>query len=200
MVKIMEWSEFQALWQQYDARIAENTRINKEVLKRMLRAKPERRVNWIRLQTGAGVLLMPIVLFFLFTLLPFKFNQGFALYLGIFLYGGGCLLAYCWSIKYFLLLRNINFTNSVTATRKNLKQLEKFQTKIIKIGYFLMPFAIIGVFLMFDMPLFTKRSLVPLSLCFVVMVGSMYYKFRWKNRWFRKLNFELDEIEQLEKE
>jgi len=63
-----------------------------------------------------------------------------------------------------------------------------------------MPIIVIGVFMMFNMPFFTKASALPLSLIFVVMVVSMYYKFRWKNWWFKKLNFELDEIEQLEKE
>jgi len=195
----MEWTELQTLWQQYDARIAENTRINKEILKRMLRTKSERRVNWVTLQTGAGLFLMPIVLFLLFALFPFKFNHGLALYLGIFLYGGGVLFAYCRSINYFMLLRNIDFTHSVIATRKNLIQLEQFQTKILKSSFWLMPIIVIGVFIMFDMPIFTKKSVVPLSLIIVVMAVSMYYKFRWKNWWFGKLNFELDEIEQLEK-
>ena len=176
----MEWTELQALWQQYDARIAENTRINKEVLKRMLRTKPERRINWVTLQTGAGIFMTPIVLLLFFALVPMKFNHGLALYLGIFLYGGIVLLGFYWSIKYFMLLRNIDFTNSVNTTRNNLKQLEKFHTKRIKLGYLLMPIGMIGVFLLFNIPIFTKTSIVPLSLILVVMVGSMYYKFRWK--------------------
>ena len=197
----MEWTELQALWQQYDARIAENTRINKEILKRMLRAKPERRINWITLKEGANMLLMPIVLLLVFTLVPFKYNHGLALYLGIFLYGGGVLVSYYWSLKYFMLLRKIDFTHPVTTTRKNLKQLEIFYTKRLKnLGYKLMPIGIIGIYLLFDMLIFTKSSLVPFSLMFVVWVVSMYFKFRWKNWWFGKLNTELDEIEQLEKE
>ena len=196
----MELIELQALWQQYDARLAENTRINKEILKRMLRTKPERRVNWVTLQTEVSLFLFPIVLFLLFTLCPFKYNHGLALYLGIFLYGTGVLFAFSWSIKYFMLLRNINFTHSVITTRKNLKQLEEFHIKILKLSSLLMPIVVIGVFMMFNMPFFSKTSVLPLSLIFVVMVVSMYYKFRWKNWWFGKLNTELDEIEQLEKE
>ena len=198
----MEWTELQALWQQYDARIAENTRINKEVLKRMLRTKPERRINWVTIQTGANIFLMPVVLLLIFTLVPLniKFNHGLVPYLGLFLYGGIMLFAYCWSIKYFMLLRKVDFTHSVSATRKNLKQLEKFYTKILKLGYLLVPVAFIGVFMMSNMPIFTKSTIAPLSLVIVVMVVSMYYKFRWKNWWFGKLNTELDEIEQLENE
>ncbi len=196
----MEWTELQAMWQQYDARIVENTRINKEILKRMLRTKPERRVNWVMLQTGAGLLLGPIFVFIFFVLSPVKFNHGWPLYLGILLYGGGVLWGYYWSIKHLILLRKINFTHPVATTRKDLKQLEKYQTMRLRLGYGIMPIMMIGVFLIFDMPIFTKATVVPLSLIFAIMIVSMYYQFRWKSWWFKKLNTELDEIEQLEKE
>ena len=196
----MEWTELQALWQQYDARITENTRINKEVLKRMLWTKSERRINRITLQTGASLFVNNIVLLLFFTLAPLKFNHGLVLYLGISLFAGGVLLVNFWSIKYFILLRNIDFTHSVIATRKHIEQVEKFQTKRIKLGYSFLPISFIGVFLLFDMLPFTKLQIVFLSLMFVVAIVSMYYEFRWKNWWFGKLNLELDEIEQLEKE
>ena len=200
----MEWTELQAMWQQYDARLAENTRINKEVLKRMLSSKPERRVNWVRLQNVAWMFWVPIGLFLFFTLLipinHIKYNHGLALYLGIFLYGGLVILGYYWSISYVMLLRNIDFSHSVTTTRKNLKQLERYRTKTLRLSYLLMPFALIGINLMFNLQLFTKGNALFLSLFLVTMGASMCYKFWWTNWWFRKLNAELDEIEQLEKE
>ena len=194
----MEFTELQALWQQQNAQIAENTRINKEILKRILKVKPERRINWVTLQTGAGLFINPIILLLFFTLAPITFNHGLALYLGISLYGCIVLLGFYWSIKYFMLLRNIDFTNSVTTTRKNLRQLEKFHTTRLKLVCLMFPIALIGVFLMFDIPI-TKESFVILPLMLVMMVVSIYYRFRWKNWWFGKLNSELDEIEQLEK-
>ena len=199
----MEFAELQAVWQQYDARIAENTRINKEILKRMLRAKPERRINWVTLQTWAGMLLVPLILILIMP--SAKYSSGIKLYVGILLYGGGCIISYLWSIKYLRLLRKINFTNPVTTTRKNINETEKFQTKVIKIGYLiLMPIMLPGVFLLFDMHISqaTKSffAALPLLLCFIVMAFSVYFKIRWKNWWFKKLNAELDEMEQLEKE
>ena len=201
----MEWTELQVMWQQYDARLTENTRINKEILKRIIRRKPERRVNWVRFQSGVGLLWIPIFLLLFFAVLipasHIEFNHGLALYLGIFLYGGGVLLGYYWSINYFMLLRNIDFSHSVITTRKNLMQLEKYQTKTLRRGsYLLMPFAFIGIILIFNLQLFTKENTLGSSLILVMMVALMYYKFRWKNWWFKKLNAELDEIEQLEKE
>lgn len=200
----MEWTELQAIWQQYDARIAENTRINKEILKRMLSTKPDRRVNWVMLQTGAGLLLGPILVLIIFSLPTIRFSTGIKLFLGILMYGGGCLISYFWSVKYFIMLRKINFTNPVTTTRKQINQAEKFQTKTLKIGYLVfMPIIFTGVFLLSDMRIpgsLSLYSITPLLLCIVVMIVTLYFRFRWKNWWFKKLNTELDEIEQLEKE
>ena len=196
----MELTELQTMWQQYDARLAENTCINKEILKRMLRKKPERRISWVRLQSEATLYWVPIFLLLCFTLMPVKFNHGLALYLGIVLYGVCVLLGYYWSVNYFMLLRNIDFSHSVIITRKNLKQLEGYRTKTLRLSYLLMPFALIGVILMFNLQLFTKGNALPLFLILVIMGVSMYSRIRWKNWWFRKLNFELDEIEEIEKE
>ncbi len=199
----MEWTEMQAMWQQYDVRLAENTRINKEILRRMLSTKPERRVSWVKLQMIGNIFLMPIITLLFLTLSPVKFNHGLALYLGIFLFGSIASWNYYLSIKYFTLLRKIDFTHSVVTTRKDLEQLEKHQTIRLRLTYVLMPIALIGVFLLFDMHIprpISLYAITPLMLCFVVMIVSLYFKFRWKNWWFKKLNAELDEIEDLEKE
>ncbi len=199
----MELDELQAMWQQYDHRLTENIRLNKEILKKMLKARPERRINWVTLQTGASLLLTPFILLIIFSFSEIKLNIGIHLFLGIFMFGGCCLVGYFWSVKHFLLLRKINFINPVTTTRKDINQFEKCNTKSLKMGYSLMPFGIIGVFLMFDMHFPTPVSLyalTPLLLCFVVMIVSLYFRLKWKNWWFKKLNAELDEIEELEKE
>ena len=203
----MEMIELQKMWQQYDARIAENTRINKEILKRMLRAKPERRINWVMLQTGAGLLLMPVITLILFTSPSARFSSGIKLYMGILLFGVGFIISFLWSMKRLHLLRKINFTNPITTTRKNINETERFQTTVIKMGYLiLMPIILTGVFLLSDMHISTPThpltiyTITPVLLCIVVMFVSIYFKIRWKNWWFRKLNVELDELEALEKE
>ena len=203
----MEFTELQAMWQQYDARIAENTRINKEILRRMLMAKPERRINCVMLQTWAGLLLMPFILLLIFTSPSVRFSSGIKLYIGILLFGGGCIISYSRSIKQLQLLRKINFTNPVVTTRKSINETERFKTKVIKIGYLIiMPIMLIGVFLLSGMRIstpthpFSFYSILPLLLFIVVMIVSLYYKVRWNNWWFSKLNAELDELEELEKE
>ena len=196
----MEWNELKALWQQDDARITENTCINNEALIRLLRVKPEKRVNRETLKTLAGLFISPIIILVILTSISLEYNHGLSLYFGGFLFGGFYLWVYWWSIKYLMLLRKIDFTKSIIATRKRLKQIEKYLTKKLIISYLLMPIAAAGVFLIFKITLFEKTSVVPLLLLFGLIVSSILYKFVLKIRWFRKLNIELDEIEQLEKE
>jgi len=48
----MELAELQNIWQEYDKKISENTRLNKEILRLMLLSKPRERVNWIKIKAG----------------------------------------------------------------------------------------------------------------------------------------------------
>lgn len=57
----MELIELENIWKESDKKIAENTRLNKEILKRMLVVKPERRLNWMKIKAVYKV-LSPIFL------------------------------------------------------------------------------------------------------------------------------------------
>jgi hypothetical protein len=48
----MELAELQNIWQEYDKKLSENTRLNKEILRLILIEKPQRRLNWIRIKAG----------------------------------------------------------------------------------------------------------------------------------------------------
>ena len=48
----MELLELQNIWQEYDKKISENTRLNKEILRLMLISKPQKRLNWIKIKAG----------------------------------------------------------------------------------------------------------------------------------------------------
>ncbi|HKL71016.1 MAG TPA: hypothetical protein VJ855_00050, partial [Marinilabiliaceae bacterium] len=80
------------------------------------------------------------------------------------------------------------------------KQIEKYKIKLNKLGYILMPFGIIGIFLMGNFPLFSESSILPISLIIIVMVVSIFYTFKYSiSEQFKKLNMEIEEIENLEK-
>jgi hypothetical protein len=196
----MELIELQNIWQQYDRKLSENTRLNKEILKMMLKSKPEKRVTWIKL-TAAWRLLLPIVII-LFMMVPrVEFRNETSFYVGFLLFGPFALLTYYWAIRYYLLVNRIDFSNTVATIKKNIKEVEKYKIKMTKYGCILSPFGLIGVFLIANIPILSKHSLLPVSLIISVFIISLYVTFKYSIfERFKKLNMEIDEIEQLEKE
>lgn len=196
----MELVELQALWQQYDKNILDSTKINKEVLKRILISKPEKRLNWEKIKAGSN-LILPIVLV-LFILVPnIKFRPSIDFYVGIFIFGMVFSVLYYWSVRYYMLIGRIDFSSSITLIKKNIKQLEKYKIKLKRFGFILMPFGLIGIFLLGEFPIFSKDSILPISLIILVMIISIYYTFKYSIfEQFRILNREIEEVEKLEKE
>lgn len=195
----MELIELQNMWKQYDDKLSETTRLNKEILKRLLQSKPERRLNWIKLKAGFN-LVLPIVAIGLVLLPNIKFRTEIDFYAGISLFGIVYILLYYWAIRYYMLINKIDYANSITLIRKKVKQLEKYKIKISRLGFILTPFGILGIFLMANFPIFSKHSILPLSLIILVFFYSVYYTFKYDVfEQFRKIDMELDEIEQLEK-
>jgi hypothetical protein len=196
----MELIELQGIWQQYDKKLSENTRLNKEILKMMLKSKPEKRVTWIKL-TAAWRLLLPIVIILVMMVPRVEFRNETSFYVGFLLFGPFALLTYYWAIRYYLLTYKIDFSNSISTIRKNIKEVEKYKIKMTKYGYILSPFGLIGVFLIANIPILSKHSLLPISLIISVFIISIYVTFKYSIfERFKKLNMEIDEIEQLEKE
>jgi hypothetical protein len=196
----MELIELQNIWQQYDKKLSENTRLNKEILKMMLKSKPEKRVTWIKI-TAAWRLLLPIVIILVMMVPRVEFRNETSFYVGFLLFGPFALLTYYWAIRYYLLINKIDFSNTVATIKKNIKEVEKYKIKMTKYGCILSPFGLIGVFLIANIPILSKHSLLPISLIISVFIISLYVTFKYSIfERFKKLNMEIDEIEQLEKE
>ena len=196
----MELVELQALWQQYDKNILESTKINKEVLKRILISKPEKRLNWEKIKAGFS-LILPIVLIFLILVPHIKYRHSIDFYVGVFMFGMVFSVLYYWSVRYYMLIRRIDFSSSITLIKKNIKQLEKYKIKLKRLGFIIMPFGLIGIYLLGEFPVFSKDSILPVSLIILVMIISIYYTFKYSIfEQFRVLNREIEEVEKLEKE
>jgi glucan phosphoethanolaminetransferase (alkaline phosphatase superfamily) len=196
----MELTELQNIWQQYDKKLSENTRLNKEVLKMMLKSKPEKKVNWIKLKAAFN-LILPIVIILVMMVPRVEFRNETSFYVGFFLFGPFALLTYYWAIRYYLLINKIDFSNSISTTKKNIKEVEKYKIKMTKFGYLFSPFAMAGVFLIANIPILSKQSFLPISLIISVFIISIYVTFKYSIfERFKKLNMEIEEIEQLEKE
>jgi hypothetical protein len=196
----MELIELQNIWQQYDKKLLENTRLNKEILRMMLQSKPEKRVTWLKLK-AAFKLILPIVLVLGILVPGVEFRNEIDFYIGVVLFGIFFLITYYWAVRYYLLIKKIDFTNSITEIKKNIKETEKYKIKITKFGYIFLPVAMIGIFLIAEIPILSKGSFIPISLIILVFIISIYYTFKYSiSERFKKLSLEIDEIEQLEKE
>jgi len=196
----MELEELQNIWLQYDRKITDNTQLNKEILKRMLISKPEKRLNWIKIKAGFNV-LSPVILILLIKVMDMKFNLTSSFYIGLSLFLTLFIINYIWNIRYFLLIRKIDFSGAILSIKKQIAELEKYKIKTTKIRYLIMPFAIIGIFFMLiQKPIFNTESIIMFALIILVYITSIYYTFKYSiSEQFRKLNKEIFEIEELEK-
>ena len=196
----MELDELQNIWLQYDRKITDNTHLNKEILKRMLISKPEKRLNWIKIKAGFNV-LSPVILILLIKVMDMKFSLTSNFYIGLSMFLTLFLINYIWNIRYFLLIRKIDFSGAILSIKKQIAELEKYKIKTTKIRYLIMPFAIIGIFFMIiQKPIFNTESIVMFALIILVYITSIYYTFKYSiSEQFRKLNKEIFEIEELEK-
>jgi hypothetical protein len=197
----MELDELKNIWVQYDKKITDNTRINKEILKRMLISKPEKRLNWIKIKAGFN-LLSPIILV-LIIFMDVKFTLTIYFYIGLSLFIALSVITYIWNIRYFLLIRKIDFSDTILSIKKGIVELEKYKIKISRIKYLIIaPFAMLAIFSMFfQKPIFNIESIVLCGLILIVFISSIYYTFKFSiNEQFRKLDKEIAEIVELEKE
>ena len=196
----MELDELQNIWLQYDRKITDNTQLNKEILKRMLMSKPEKRLNWIKIKAGFNV-LSPAILILLIKVMDMKFSLTSNFYIGLSMFLTLFIINYIWNIRYFLLIRKIDFSGAILLIKKQIAELEKYKIKTTKIRYLLMPFSIIGIFFMLiQKPIFNTESIVMFVLIILVYISSIYYTFKYSiSEQFRKLNKEIFEIEELEK-
>ena len=194
----MELTELKDIWSQFDNKINENTRLNKEILKNFIISNTEKKIDWIKIKAIFNLILpIPIIIFIALPRINFSteidFLIGLTMFLSVF------VMTYYWAIKYYLILNKIDFSLPITSIKKGLMRLEKFKLKITKIGFLLMPVALIGVFLSADIPFFDKNMIVVYILIISVMISSIYITFKHGvfNR-FRKINHEIDKIMELE--
>jgi len=199
----MELTELQNIWQEYDKKISENTRLNKEILRLIMLEKPRRRINWIKIKAGLWI-FSPVLFVFLILILNVQFNISTRFFIGLGLFLPVYIITYIWDIRYFKLIRGIDFAMPVLYLRKVITELEKYKIKTTKIRYLLMPLAMAGFLLMIIHKItfsFDFLSILPLLLIVLVFFSSMYFTFKYSiYERFMKLNKDIDEIEQLEQE
>lgn len=197
----MELIELENIWKEQDKKMTNSISLNKEILKRMLIVKPEKRINWIKIKAWIEI-FSPLILliFFVNTKIQFTFNVSF--YVGLCLFSAVFILVYIWNVKYFLLTRKIDFSDKILDIKKRIAELEKYKIKTTRIKYLLMPLAMIGIFMMiFDKFPLNKEAIIMYVLIILVFISSLYYTFKISiYEQFKRINREIEEVESIDKE
>jgi len=169
----------------------------------MLLSKPQRRLNWTKINAGLNI-LSPILFVSLLLILDVQFYVSTNFYIGLGLFLSIYTITYIWDIRYFILIRNVDLSMPVLSIKKAIAELEKYKIKTTRIKYLLMPLAMIGFLLMIIQKItisFKFISFIPLLLIILVFISSIYFTFKYSiYERFKKLNNEIEEIEILEKE
>jgi uncharacterized membrane protein len=197
----MELIELENIWKEQDKKITNSISLNKEILKRMLIVKPEKRINWIKIKAWIEIFSPLILLIFCVnTKIQFTFNISF--YVGLCIFSAVFILVYIWNVKYFLLTRKIDFSEKILDIKKRIAELEKYKIKTTRIKYLLMPLAMIGIFMMiFDKFPLNKEAIIMYVLIILVFISSLYYTFKISiYEQFKRINSEIEEVESLDKE
>jgi uncharacterized membrane protein len=195
----MEINELQMLWQQQNNHILENTRINKEVLKRILIMKPEKRINREKIKSWIN-LISPIALVIFIFIPSFHYRDTVIYITGLLMFVTVFFLIYYWQVTYFFLLRKVDFSATIVSIKKQIATLEKYKIKSTKLKYVLMPIAILGIFgMLIQKPNFNKESIVLIVLIVAVFTASALVTFKISiKEQFRQLNKEINEVEKIE--
>jgi len=200
----MEWTELQAIWQQYDARLAESTRINKEILRRMLRSKPEKRLKRMKGWAVYGI-VAPVPIMCIALIPNIKFRNEWDFYSGFVLLAAMLVYILYHGIQWYIQLRDIDFANQIAKTRKQLIQLKEYRLKTSKLGWVVFLILLIGIYLLMGVEMvryFTNTKLFYILNIFIFLHATVTFLIRRRklNHQLNNFNAELNEIEQLEKD
>ena len=194
----MELDELKDLWIQHERMLAENTLVNKELLRKVLTLNAEKRIDWIKIKSLTG-LILPLVGFIILVIPRLEFSLKFQVVLGLILFLSIFVLTYIWAIRLHLLIEKLSFNGPVLVVRKQLKLVQKYKLKIKRDGYMLAPFMIVGIFLSVGFPILSSKMIPFYVLCVVVFLVSTYIRSKHGLLvQLRKIDRELNEISKLE--
>ncbi len=194
----MELDELRSIWSQHEQKLVESTRINQVLLRKLLIANTEKRIDWMKIRTLAG-LILPLIGIVFIVAPRIEFSFKFDVVLGIALFGSLSILTYIWAIRVYLLIERLNFNESVLSVSKQLKLVEKYKLKITKHSLILAPFMIIGVFLSAGIPFLSAKMIPFYALMVIVFLVSTYIRTKHGLvAQLRKIDTDLEEILKLE--
>jgi len=201
----METNELQEMWSNFDKKISENTRLNKEILKRMLVSKSERRFSKVIIKVGIEIIVVIIMLFYFFVK-HVSFQPTIVFYLGLAIFVAAIGIPIIGHFRYFLLLYKINFSESVLSLKKKIIESERLKEKNIKHDRFMVLLILISAWFISQdfkdmIMLHSKIFGEPLFVVSVIVSAIVVLTIKhFRDRTLDRLNSELSEIEELERD
>jgi hypothetical protein len=194
----MELEEFKAIWSQHEKMLVEQTVLNKQLLRKILTTRAERRIDWLKVRTLAA-LILPLPLFVFIVIPRIQFALEFEFIIGFLLFASITVITYAWSIKLYLRIERLDPNGPITKASKQLKRVEKYKLKITRNGYMLFPFMFVGIFLSAGIPFLSARMIPFYALCVVVFLISLYVQSKHGLlAQIRKIDRDIEEISRLE--
>lgn len=194
----MELSELKNKWNNQNELVNKNIDINRSALKRLLKQSQTARFKRIKIEAVFN-LVLPLIVIIGILIPKLIIRYDFRFLIGSVMFGLFFILTYYWAIKYAMLVFSIDFSNTILAIKKEVVELEKYKLKITRMGFTLAPIGIAGVFIMMGFPVFSKNSILPISIVVIVMIISIVVNFKYSiPQRFKTLNAEISELENLE--
>lgn len=133
----MEIDEIKASWLQHEKMLVKNTRMNNDLLIKLLLKNAEKRIDWLKIKSLLG-LILPIIAIIFIVIPRIQFTLEADFIIGTVLFVSLSVLTYIWAIKLYLRIERLNPSGPVTAVSKELKSLEKYKLKIRRQGLMLL--------------------------------------------------------------
>jgi hypothetical protein len=194
----MEIDDIKTIWTQHEKMLVENTKMNKELLKKLLIVNAEKRIDWLKIKSLVGLILPLIgIIFIAIPRIQFTFETDVVI--GIVLFVSLSAITYIWAIKLYLRIERLNPNGPITTVSKQLKLVEKYKMRNTKYGLMLAPIIIIGVFLSVGMPFLSAKMIPFYALMVIVFLISTYIRTKHGLvAQVRKIDRDIEEISKLE--
>lgn len=194
----MEIDDIKTIWTQHEKMLVENTKMNKDLLKKLLIVNAEKRIDWLKIKSLVGLILPLIgVIFIAVPRIQFTFETDVVI--GIVLFVSISVITYIWAIKLYLRIERLNPNGPITTVSKQLKLVEKYKMRNTKYCLILAPFMIIGVFLSVGIPFLSPKMIPFYALMLIVFLISTYIRTKHGLvAQVRKIDRDIEEISKLE--
>lgn len=194
----MEYNEIKNIWIQHESMLMENTRVNRELLRKLLVTNAGKHIDWLKIRNLAG-LILPFIILILIVIPRLEFTFEIDRVIGYVLFVPTYIVSYVWAIRLYLLIEKLNFKDPILAVSRQLRLVERYKLKIKRYNLMLAPLMIIGIFLSAGIP-FLSVKMIPFYILMVIsfLIGEYIRSKYGLVAQITRIDKEIEEITELE--